>query len=585
MKTRERPSRKPTRLLAPVLAAALGLSATAQAANYDVTVATDNGSGNTANTLSWAVRQANTNPGADTITLTTNVTVTGVMKRVLDSTLTIQSDATRRTISGNNVVRPLFVKSGTVTIKNLDLINGKAKGGDSLQGGGGAGLGGALFVYGGNVTVRDVAFNGNNATGGGGGVATNSSGGGGMFGKARGCGGLFAASTGLAGGYGGFGRYGGYAGSYNDAGDGYSGGFGGGGGYGSSNGGFGGFGGGGGKGNGGFGGFGGFGGGGGYGVNGGAGGFGGGGGGGANGGAAGGFGGGSGLGSGGNGGGGAGFGGAIFAMNGTVTLINVSFSGNTVTAGGGANLGTAEGADVYICTNQDTLCGAAVNACGSTSTSNVVGSFGTSCGRALPALTWLMTAPSCQPDPADLVSQYGDDIPGGIYDTNWVSYKWDAAAGNSVRQLGTENLVLGSGNWLYSTNAGVLNTTGAATQTVDCTAYGLAGQCFAIDLPRPAAGLSKWSMVGQPFSYPVPWANVKIAVQTSAGGSWTAYSPSAAETAGYVSKIYFRWSGNAYESYDDVTLLGTLQPQEAVWGRIMPGASALTGLKLLIPAQ
>ncbi|GAB4305072.1 MAG: hypothetical protein Fur0025_47020 [Oscillatoriaceae cyanobacterium] len=43
-------------------------------ANYDVTVATDDGTGGTTNTLSWAILQANNSVGVDdTITLQTNV--------------------------------------------------------------------------------------------------------------------------------------------------------------------------------------------------------------------------------------------------------------------------------------------------------------------------------------------------------------------------------------------------------------------------------------------------------------------------------------------------------------------------------
>ena len=63
-------------------------------------------------------------------------------------------------------------------------------------------------------------------------------------------------------------------------------------------------------------------------------------------------------------------------MNGTVTLIDVSFSNNTVTAGTGA---TANAADVFICTNQDMLCGATVNACGTTMAYDIVGTFGSDC--------------------------------------------------------------------------------------------------------------------------------------------------------------------------------------------------------------
>jgi len=369
--------------------AIIGSITPAMAANYDVTVSNDNGTGGTANTLSWAIMQANQNAGADTIT---DVTITGVMKTLLNSDITIKSDSTKRKIDGNNQYRPLFIKSGTVVIENVTIEKGLAKGGDSRYGGGGAGLGGALFMYGGNVTIRDVDFKDNNATGGSSGVSGGyyAAGGGGIFGNADGPGGggMFAPSTDSNGGYGGNGNYGGGAGAY--GGD-ENGSFGGGGAYGGyyNQ-----------AGNGGFGGGGGFG----YYTNGGNGGFAGGGGA-SNGdsdgdssnkGGNGGFGGGSGPGSGGNGspgygggnadsgeskgGGGAGLGGAIFAMKGTMTLEDVSFSNNVVEYGKGGNNGQADAKDVYICTSdQDPNCGATVNRCGTTATNEVNGTFGTTC--------------------------------------------------------------------------------------------------------------------------------------------------------------------------------------------------------------
>jgi len=59
---------------------------------------------------------------------------------------------------------------------------------------------------------------------------------------------------------------------------------------------------------------------------------------------------------------------------------------------------------------------AAVFCCGMGGTDAVSAVCGP--GRSLPASTWLMTAPSCQPSPADLVSQYGDNIPSNNYGTN-----------------------------------------------------------------------------------------------------------------------------------------------------------------------
>jgi hypothetical protein len=173
------------RKLTIAVALALG-SPFAGAANFDVTVAADNGSGDTPGTLSKAILDANNAAGDDTITLTTDVTIQGVMKNLINSNITLQSDGTTHTISGGGSYRPLFIKSGTVTIKDLNLSNGRAQGGTSGFGGTGAGLGGALFVYDGNVTVENVGFSNNVAAGG---STAGGYGGGGMFGNGYGFGG------------------------------------------------------------------------------------------------------------------------------------------------------------------------------------------------------------------------------------------------------------------------------------------------------------------------------------------------------------------------------------------------------------
>jgi fibronectin-binding autotransporter adhesin len=290
------------------------------------------------------------------------------------------TDAATQTVQGN------------VSISNITISGATASGGagglGNYGGGGGAGLGGAIFVGRGNVALANVSLTNNQAIGGsggaqvpadgpggggglggaggsggtgGGGLANNGGGGGGIFGSpgsspaTGGFGGndpLF--STGQPGALIGFssagaGDIGEVAGANGGGGGGGVTGAGGGGALGTSGsfslGGGGGFGGGGGAGyaNGGRGGFGG-GGGGGVTSGNGYGGFGGGGG--AYGGSfpgLGGFGGGDGAGlgaAGAGGGGGLGAGGGVFVRaGGSLTLTDVSFSGNTVTAGMGMNAG------------------------------------------------------------------------------------------------------------------------------------------------------------------------------------------------------------------------------------------------------
>jgi autotransporter-associated beta strand protein len=104
-------------------------------------------------------------------------------------TLTINGNGA--TLDGGNWTRGLFVYNGTVTINDLTIANTVATGGDGGSGvqggGGGAGLGGGLFIAGtgnvngsghalttgGNVTISNVHFVNDSATGGSGGQGVN----------------------------------------------------------------------------------------------------------------------------------------------------------------------------------------------------------------------------------------------------------------------------------------------------------------------------------------------------------------------------------------------------------------------------
>ena len=236
---------------------------------------------------------------------------------------------------------------GSLTLKGIELTGGLAQGGSGADdGGGGAGMGGAIFAHGGTVTLLDSLLQGNRAQGGaGGGQTGDGQGGGGGLGGSGGAGGpLFSMVT--SGGGGGMqGNGASSTGSDNGAGGGPNGGSAGApGGYG---------GGGGGSPLGANGGFGGGGGGGQY-DEGGSGGFGGGAGAGASGFA--GFGGGTGFANGG-GGGGDGMGGAVFTLGGNLTVTGSTLSANTASGGGGgpaangasAGLpGQGDGGGIYV---------------------------------------------------------------------------------------------------------------------------------------------------------------------------------------------------------------------------------------------
>ena len=343
---------------------------------------------NNATQLSTAIADANSNSEADIITLGGNIQLTEALPFINDAQgVTIEGNGF--SISGDvdsngsdeGDVRIFSVGGGIVAFNNLTLTGGRAEGG-SLNGGGGAGLGGALFIFDGDVTVANTTFVDNTAVGGNGGTGTGTGGGIGLGSDENGAtivdgtdgaAGTLAAPNGEAGGTGGFGGQGGIGGSgasptgapAGTGGEGGAGGFGGGGGFGGfpgngpiggdgGDGGDGGFGGGGGDGN-----FGGVIGG--NGGNGGLGGYGGGGGQagfgiatpgstGSNGtGGTGGFG--AGAGDINSSGGGAGLGGAVFVRSGSLALNNVSFENNTTTGGTGAEDGQGLGGAVFVLDN------------------------------------------------------------------------------------------------------------------------------------------------------------------------------------------------------------------------------------------
>lgn len=163
------------------------------AGNYVVTSTADDGSvGTLRNAIAWA------NAGLITsITIGNGGPLTVQLGGQICVNANVSIDGNGSTINGGGD-RIFFLAGGTISITNVTLANGLARGGSGTQGGGGgAGLGGAVFVANGagipgsavslptNVSLVDVSFV-NNQAGGGAGSSTSGTlfgGGGGMGGN------------------------------------------------------------------------------------------------------------------------------------------------------------------------------------------------------------------------------------------------------------------------------------------------------------------------------------------------------------------------------------------------------------------
>ena len=91
----------------------------------------------------------------------------------IDDNMTITGPGSSNlAIDGGQSTRLFFLGNGAVAMSGLTLQNGLGKGGLSVFGGGGAGMGGAIYMQGGQLSLSNMIFTGNEALGGSSGVTS-----------------------------------------------------------------------------------------------------------------------------------------------------------------------------------------------------------------------------------------------------------------------------------------------------------------------------------------------------------------------------------------------------------------------------
>ena len=214
-------------------------------------------------------------------------------------------------------------------------------------------------------------------------------------------------------------------------------------------------------------------------------------------------------------------------------------------------------------------------------------SSGDTCGGTynLPANQWRLIALPCEPDVTDTVATlFGDDLNLADYDSRWVMYTRNEATDEYVKLGSSDPVAQGEGIFLFSLDAGLLDTSGTATPLInsaDCPSPD--GDCFEIPLVKPADGSSeRLNMLGHPLPYPVNWANFRLRVN----GEDSPLTPSEAEAKGFMMKETYKYSGSAYVPFDDVTPgydHGALGSFDGFWVRMLENSFSAGNMTLLVP--
>lgn len=225
---------------------------------------------------------------------------------------------------------------------------------------------------------------------------------------------------------------------------------------------------------------------------------------------------------------------------------------------------------------------------------------GVVCGSGIPYTTgtWHMLALPCVPSGGSVVGTFGDGtladlttVGYSVSDTGWALFKRTVDTTPSrYDMLGAgDALATGAGYWFKSYEAPVNNalrvagtaTGGIVTEGEGCA---VADGCLAVTV-QTVSGENRYNLVGNPFPYPLDWADVRVRVKNGSTLIGT-YTPSAAQTAGYLSNQIWIWNGSSYDTYSDSTpgTLGQLRYFTSFWVNVLPDAAGLT-VELLIPRR
>lgn len=216
-----------------------------------------------------------------------------------------------------------------------------------------------------------------------------------------------------------------------------------------------------------------------------------------------------------------------------------------------------------------------------------------------PTALWQQLALPCVPATttvgttlgANTTGQLNASIYGNAGAGGWLMYGNDLVNNRNLQLGVNDTLTNGVGYWLKSfstpSGGGNLTVSGTATPATVTQADGCASAtgCAAVPVTT-VAGSDRYNLVGNPFSYDVDWAKVRVRVKTNGGSLVGVYTPTEAQSAGYLSNQIWIYNGNTYGTWTDVSVPnpGNLKYFQSFWVKVLAAAYGYT-VELLIPAE
>jgi len=221
-------------------------------------------------------------------------------------------------------------------------------------------------------------------------------------------------------------------------------------------------------------------------------------------------------------------------------------------------------------------------------------SSGGPCGDGLAYTTnqWLMVGVPCEPASNTVAGAFGNsptaNFVGGAYNdgtaNGWVMYERNVLSTPSVYyKLNSDDAFnIGYGLWLKSGTAPERNrvtVTDGTPWAVSTTETGCQSANGCVVHPvETVTGDNRYNLASNPFPYPVDWSKVRVRV------NGTVFTPTQAQSNGYMSKQIWIWNGANYDTCADDAPPCNLKYFQSFWVNVLPLGASQT-IELLIPAE
>ena len=182
----------------------------------------------------------------------------------------------------------------------------------------------------------------------------------------------------------------------------------------------------------------------------------------------------------------------------------------------------------------------------------------------LPDNEWRQISLPCNPGPNNSVEAVFGDDDLGVYDTDWVLFRYDTGIDNYIKLLATDTLSQNIGYWIVQKSGGekTLNMPqGSIPASISASAECIESSKGCYEIPfGTESNATQWNMIGYPFKTGGLLSDARV--MTDSGGCEAGCTLDIAKSNGIVNDVLWTYNGTDYTTVD---VGGSLDPWSGYW--------------------